>query len=140
MLCRGWCLRHRPTAKPRASQRRARSRYFALDFSFKEPGWFRGPTDRITIPDSDRLALPRPPNLDSQYPRVYFSCQEKNAKCREDFFKASISSGAFALAPSPTNALASKESDLSASLLFSFVLLAAIQRFCSIARCKRRDC
>jgi len=38
-------------------------------------------TDLIYIPDSVRLALPRPPNLESQYQWKKIFCQEKNAKC-----------------------------------------------------------
>jgi hypothetical protein len=42
---------------------------------------------RVNILDPVRLALPRPPNLESQYRRVGKSCQEKNAKCGELFKK-----------------------------------------------------
>ena len=37
--------------------------------------------DLVHILDSARLALPRPPNLESKYQRLRISCQEKNAKC-----------------------------------------------------------
>src|SRR6202007_2651170 len=45
------------------------------------------------FPDADRLALPRPPNLDSQYRTSGCWCQEKIAKSGEEISMASISSG-----------------------------------------------
>jgi hypothetical protein len=39
-----------------------------------------GNVDPSNFPDSDRLALPRPPNLDVQYRAVLCTCQEKIAK------------------------------------------------------------
>jgi hypothetical protein len=45
-----------------------------------KPGWSRGPCGlALNILDPVRLALPRPPNLESQYRRVRKSCQEKKA-------------------------------------------------------------
>jgi len=52
--------------KARACIRLARSRYFALVFC-GDIGLERGQCRTKAIPDSVRLALPRPPNLDSQY-------------------------------------------------------------------------
>jgi hypothetical protein len=77
----GWWVAHSLTAGA-APLMRARSLYFALGFFALEPGpssWVH--PDRFWIPDSVRLALPRPPNLDSKYQRMIIFCQEKNAKC-----------------------------------------------------------
>jgi hypothetical protein len=53
-----------------------------------------GLTAQERVPDSNRLALPRPPNLDSQYRPVRVSCQVKITKSRELFSCMSISCGA----------------------------------------------
>jgi len=43
-------------------------------------GWSRGQRRSNINPDSDRLALPRPPNLDLQYQALRQWCQEKITK------------------------------------------------------------
>src|SRR6266481_1254481 len=61
-------------------QLRARSRYFALDFSLRTRTVSWPHTNLVESPTPVRLALPRPPNLDSQYQLWDISCQVKNAK------------------------------------------------------------
>jgi hypothetical protein len=89
--CKTQMLCHWPVGQHSASQQcsaphfPARSKYLALVFFRLIPGpvsWI--PCGQTNDPDWVRLALPRPPNLDSQYQRLQISCQEKNAKygCR----------------------------------------------------------
>lgn len=69
----------------------SRSDFFRLEP--RPASWVH--TDQFYFPDSVRLALPRPPNLESKYQRMQFSCQEENAKCRRTIHSAPISSGGF---------------------------------------------
>jgi hypothetical protein len=76
---RCWCYHAAFTAALRASHAGAELELRARLFCLK-PGWSRGPCGlALNILDPVRLALPRPPNLESQYRRVRKSCQEKKA-------------------------------------------------------------
>ena len=69
---------------PRALRRTARSLQLRARIFSVITGWLRGSGPR-NIPDSDRLALPRPPNLESKYQSVQDCCQEKITKSAEVF-------------------------------------------------------
>jgi len=56
-----------------------RNKPFALDFSLRT-GLLPVGARTFYLLDSVRLALARPPNLESQYQRMRKPCQEKNAK------------------------------------------------------------
>lgn len=70
----------------------ARSRHFALGFSVIT-GYCVVSRSKNLVPDLDRLARPRPPNLVSQYRPACLSCQAKIAKSGQLFSFSSISSG-----------------------------------------------
>src|SRR5579863_10517672 len=57
------------------------------------PGESVGHAGLRQVPDSVRLALPRPPNLECEYQSTRKWCQEKIAKSGEEISRTSISSG-----------------------------------------------